>query len=51
MAVLIHRIHADINIRLWDTRRRELSMEKLYKRIQERAFILSGIGYSRCRLS
>lgn len=40
MAVLIHRIHADINIRLWNTRRRELSMEKLYKRIQERAFIL-----------
>jgi len=40
MAVLIHRIHADINIRLWNTSRRELSMEKLYKRIQERAFIL-----------
>jgi len=39
-AVLIHRIHADINIRLWHTRRRELSMEKLCKRIQERAFIL-----------
>lgn len=40
MAVIIHRIHADINIRLWNTQRRELSMEKLYKRIQERAFIL-----------
>ena len=40
MAVIIHRIHADINIRLWNTRRRELSMEKLYKRIQERAFII-----------
>jgi len=40
MAVMIHRIHADINIRLWNTRRRELSMEKLYKRIQERAFII-----------
>lgn len=40
MAVLIHRIHADINIRLWNHKRRELSMEKLYKRIQERAFIL-----------
>lgn len=40
MAVLIHRIHADINIRLWNTQRRELSMEKLYKRIQERAFII-----------
>jgi len=40
MAVLIHRIHADINIRLWNSGRRELSMEKLYKRIQERAFII-----------
>ncbi len=40
MAVLIHRLHADINIRLWNSKRRELSMEKLYKRIQERAFIL-----------
>lgn len=40
MAVMIHRIHADINIRLWNTKRRELSMEKLYKRIQERAFII-----------
>lgn len=40
MAVMIHRIHADINIRLWNTQRRELSMEKLYKRIQERAFII-----------
>jgi len=40
MAVLIHRIHADINIRLWNAKRRELSMEKFYKRIQERAFII-----------
>ena len=40
MAVMIHRIHADINIRLWNTQRRELSMEKFYKRIQERAFII-----------
>ena len=40
MAVLIHRMHADINIRLWNNKRRELSMEKFYKRIQERAFIL-----------
>lgn len=39
-AVMIHRIHADINIRLWNTTRRELSMEKLYKRLQERAFII-----------
>jgi len=40
MAVLIHRVHADINIRLWNNMRREVSMEKLYKRIQERAFII-----------
>ena len=40
MAVMIHRIHADINIRLWNSKRKELSMEKLYKRIQERAFIV-----------
>jgi hypothetical protein len=40
MAVMIHRIHGDINIRLWNTTRRELSMEKLYKRVQERAFII-----------
>jgi hypothetical protein len=40
MAVIIHRIHADINIRLWNSKHKELSMEKLYKRIQERAFII-----------
>ena len=40
MAVMIHRTHADINIRLWNTQRKELSMEKLFKRIQERAFII-----------
>ena len=40
MAVMIHRIHAYINIRLWNSKRKELSMEKLYKRIQERAFII-----------
>lgn len=40
MAVMIHRIHADINIRLWNSKHKELSMEKLYKRIQERAFIV-----------
>jgi hypothetical protein len=40
MAVMIHRIHADINIRLWNAKRRELSMEKFYKRLQERAFII-----------
>jgi IS4 transposase len=40
MAVMIYRTHADINIRLWNGKRKELSMEKLFKRIQERAFII-----------
>jgi len=40
VAVLIHRVHAEINIRFWNTNKRQLSMEKLYKRIQERAFII-----------
>lgn len=39
-AVIIHRIHAAATNRLWNTRRREVSMEKLYKRFQERAFTL-----------
>ena len=40
-AVLIHRIHAVANNNLWNLKRREISMDKLYKRIQERAFELS----------
>lgn len=40
MAVMLYRTHADINIRLWNGKRKELSMEKLFKRIQERAFII-----------
>ena len=40
MAVFIHRIHAVFNGRLWNLHRREVSMDKLYKRIQERAFIV-----------
>ena len=40
MAVLLHRIHAAANSRLWNNSRRELSMDKFYKRIQERAFTL-----------
>jgi hypothetical protein len=40
VAILLHRIHADVNIRLWNTKRREISMDKLYKRIQERAFTM-----------
>lgn len=39
-AVIIHRIHAVETNRLWNTKRREVSMEKLYKRLQERAFTL-----------
>jgi hypothetical protein len=39
-AVIIHRIHAVETNRLWNTQRREVSMEKFYKRFQERAFTL-----------
>jgi hypothetical protein len=41
-AVILHRIHAAENNRLWNTRHRQVSMEKLYKRFQERAFTLLG---------
>jgi hypothetical protein len=43
VAIMIHRIHADVNINLWNTKNQEISMDKLYKRIQERAFILMGL--------
>lgn len=39
MAILVHRIHAELNNGLWNAHRQEISMEKLYKRIQERMFI------------
>lgn len=39
-AVIIHRIHAAETITLWSTRSLEVSIEKLYKRLQERAFFL-----------
>jgi len=39
-AVIIHRIHAAETNRLWNTQRREVSMDKFYKRFQERAFML-----------
>lgn len=39
-AVMIHRIHAVETIKLWNSSRREVSFDKLYKRIQERAFTL-----------
>jgi len=43
MAVLIHRIHAFANVPLWNKLHKEISMDKLYKRIQERAFVLMGL--------
>ena len=39
-ALLIHRIHGAETNWLWENKRRELSMDKLYKRIQERAFTI-----------
>lgn len=59
-AVIIHRIHAAETNRLWNTQRREVSMEKLYKRFQERAFTLmrmllanvcNALGYLRSQLA
>lgn len=43
MAIIVHRIHTKSNIKLWNNERREVSMDKLYKRIQERAFIILGL--------
>ena len=40
MAVIIHGIHSSLNVTLWTTQKREVSFDKLYKRIQERAFSL-----------
>lgn len=40
MGTFISRIHGTINAELWNTNKRELSMDKFYKRIQERAFHL-----------
>ncbi len=40
LAVLVSRIHAHANNQLWNQKRRELSFDKFYKRIQERAFAL-----------
>jgi len=37
-AVLVHRLHAAA---LWNSKGREISMDKLYKRIQERSFSLA----------
>jgi hypothetical protein len=43
LAVLVNRLHAHINNQLWNEKRCELSFDKFYKRIQERAFALLGI--------
>lgn len=40
MAVIIHGIHSSVNASMWTIRKREISFDKLYKRIQERAFSL-----------
>ena len=40
LAVIIHAIHSSLNAIMWTTRKREVSFDKLYKRIQERAFSL-----------
>jgi len=58
-AVIIHRIHAAETNSLWNAKRREVSMEKLYKRLQERAFtflcmlvssVSEAIAYLGCHL-
>jgi Transposase DDE domain len=40
LAVLVQRIHADLNNLFWNRAHRELSFDKFYKRIQERAFAI-----------
>jgi len=38
--LFIHRLFSPINAKLWNSQRKELSFDKLYKRLQERAFSL-----------
>lgn len=40
-AVWVHRIHAVANTARWKAARQEIRLDKLYKRLQERAFTLS----------
>jgi hypothetical protein len=40
-AVWVHRLHAVANTARWQAARQEISIEKLYKRVQERAFTLA----------
>jgi len=44
VAVWVHRLHARAHATLWYTARREVSFEKVYKRLQERAFTLTQFG-------
>ncbi len=41
VAILIHNIHAYLNIRLWNTEHQEISFDKLFKRIQERLICIT----------
>ncbi len=43
MAVLIHGIHSSVNTNRWLAKKTEVRFDKLYKRIQERAFSLQNI--------
>ena len=47
-AVWMHRIHAGANNVLWNALHREISMAKLYKRLQERAFTLAQLFIRSC---
>jgi hypothetical protein len=40
-AVWVQRLYAVANTALWNTSRYEISLAKLYKRLQERAFLLA----------
>lgn len=40
MATLIHSLHSSLNAEQWKATKQEVSFDKLYKRIQERAFTL-----------
>lgn len=40
LAVLIHRIYAYLNSLFWNHTHREISLDKFYKRFQERAFVI-----------
>ena len=50
-AVLVHYMHTSINNRVWSESKRELSFEKLWKRIQERAFKIMELLFKSFRLA